>query len=425
MQSTERPQIFKNTEISQISKRDAVKKLEHFLSAMPAGQLAPSAIRSQLTKIKESLYLSILTKTMKNLYEQASQYKSWRFSKEGLLELRKNVNSKGIEAAKKSHAMEKQLKDELDGKMDVDSTGPDGQKANDNQNKNVISDSQFLTFEEEQEYVSFYETKIRDFAKAFKLSQKVKATAVMYMKRFYLHNTVLDYQPKQILLVCLFLSAKAENQFMSIEEFTKHQSKTSPADIIDLELILCQSLRFDLAVIHPYNAAYGYYLDLQEYVTDFQLLTKAHLLAISYIDTSLFTDVGLIFQPSQVAIACWKLATIKINNSSGPGSTSVALDFDGYLSKKISAKLLVNLYLIMDEIQQMITQYKAPSMETVKNIDRKLFYCKNPAKNSNSLLYKKLEEQKELAQKQKKKKADKGKNDDNTMDHGSIDDVFS
>ncbi|PVU86742.1 hypothetical protein BB559_006420 [Furculomyces boomerangus] len=79
----------------------------------------------------------------------------------------------------------------------------------------------------------------------------------------------------------------------------------------------------------------------------------------------------------------------------------------------------------MDEIQQMITQYKAPSMETVKNIDRKLFYCKNPAKNSNSLLYKKLEEQKELAQQQKKKKADKGKNNDNMMDHGSIDDVFS
>lgn len=89
------------------------------------------------------------------------------------------------------------------------------------------------------------------------------ATAVMYMKRFYLSNTVMDYHPKDILLTCLFLATKAESEHMSIDQFVKELKLPSTASVLQLEFTVSQGLKFEYHVHHPYRPAYGLFLDMQ------------------------------------------------------------------------------------------------------------------------------------------------------------------
>jgi cyclin H len=85
----------------------------------------------------------------------------------------------------------------------------------------------------------------------------------MYMKRFYLYNTVMDYSPKHIMLTCLYMATKTENAFLSIDEFTKKFSNIKPNILTELEMIIAQSLQFHFTIRHPFRPLYGFYLDLQ------------------------------------------------------------------------------------------------------------------------------------------------------------------
>ena len=64
------------------------------------------------------------------------------------------------------------------------------------------SDIQFLTAEEEHLLVKLYVTKISQLCGHFRFPEEVEATAVSYLKRFYLKNTVMDWHPKNVMYVC-------------------------------------------------------------------------------------------------------------------------------------------------------------------------------------------------------------------------------
>ena len=59
----------------------------------------------------------------------------------------------------------------------------------------------FLTPDEEVLLVKLYLTKITQLCNHFKLPEEVEATAVSYLKRFYLRNTVMDWHPKNVMSV--------------------------------------------------------------------------------------------------------------------------------------------------------------------------------------------------------------------------------
>jgi len=60
---------------------------------------------------------------------------------------------------------------------------------------------ELLNFDEEQALRVFYERKLVEFCVKFAppMPKCVLGTAVHYMKRFYLNNSVMDYHPKEIL----------------------------------------------------------------------------------------------------------------------------------------------------------------------------------------------------------------------------------
>ena len=63
-----------------------------------------------------------------------------------------------------------------------------------------LSQGHFLTPEEEFKFLQYYETRLWDFCRHFRppLPPNVSATALMYFKRFYLNNSVMDYSPRYL-----------------------------------------------------------------------------------------------------------------------------------------------------------------------------------------------------------------------------------
>ena len=59
----------------------------------------------------------------------------------------------------------------------------------------------FLTFEESELIIRFFERKLAEFCNKFRppMPKMVFGTALQYFKRFYLTNSVMDYHPKEIL----------------------------------------------------------------------------------------------------------------------------------------------------------------------------------------------------------------------------------
>lgn len=241
-----------------------------------------------------------------DLYRRSSQFKLWSYTASQLGELRHQTNHNGqVEATHKFDQVYDTIKQQEANKAIFDQYG-DGELKKESL-LNVVE------LEEEMKYLNFYSKNIIQAANFFKMPTQVKATAVSFFKKFYLVNSVLQYHPKNVLYTCLFLAAKSENYFISIESFCKALQKTEPKDILDLEFVVLQSLRFTLMVHHPYRPLYGFFLDCQQvllYPTPIihdisidnlgQLYDKAKKWLNDY---ALLSDVTFLFTPPQIALA--------------------------------------------------------------------------------------------------------------------------
>ena len=58
-----------------------------------------------------------------------------------------------------------------------------------------------MNADEENLLVKLYAGKVSQLCGHFRFPEEVEATAVTYLKRFYLKNTVMDYHPKNVMFV--------------------------------------------------------------------------------------------------------------------------------------------------------------------------------------------------------------------------------
>ena len=80
--------------------------------------------------------------------------------------------------------------------------------------------AKYLTFEESELILRFFEKKLSDFCNKFRphMPRNVFGTAHQYFKRFYLSNSVMDYHPKEILVTSAYLACKAEEFNVTMEQ---------------------------------------------------------------------------------------------------------------------------------------------------------------------------------------------------------------
>ena len=124
--------------------------------------------------------MSPTTTTLTPLYEASTQFRNWRFSQQQLDTVRTGLNNAAVAAIR----------------ITIDAQQP-----------GYSSLLSFLTPEDEHILVKLYISKINQLCGLFRFPEDVEATAVSYLKRFYLKNTVMDWHPKNVMYVTSMLSA--------------------------------------------------------------------------------------------------------------------------------------------------------------------------------------------------------------------------
>lgn len=301
----------------------------------------------------------------KSLWQGSSQYRHWMFSQEMLLKQRTHTNETAVTAIKRAYEAEE--------------TG----------SSNGI---EFINAQEEYALVKLYVDKISALCDHFRWTEEVEATAMTYLKRFYLKNTVMDWHPKNVMLTALFLAAKTTNQPISLDAYTSAIPKTSPSDVLDLEFLVAQSLSFEFAVWPAFRAVWGIWLDLQslpdtrpEAIKDILNAAREH------VRTARLTDAEFLYPPSQIAAGAFWLA-------------SETLTEQWAKAKGLTASELEPI----KEVARMIERENEPggriNIELVRDVDRRLRLCKNPEKIPGTNAYKRKQAAAEAAANEKRAK---------------------
>jgi len=221
--------------------------------------------------------------------------------------------------------------------------------------------------------VKLYVSKINQLCALFRFPEEVEATAVTYLKRFYLRNTVMDWHPKNVILTALYLATKTTNNPISIDTYASHIPKTTPSDVLDLEFLVAQSLGFEFSVWHAHRALWGIWLDLQDLPEAIHLPMSVYDEALGHVRASRLTDAEFIYTPSQIALAA--LSSVSPEAATMWSEAKVPADL---LDAKISAAALRST---VEAIQSLIlSSGQIPDVEAVREVDRRLRICKNPEK---------------------------------------------
>nr|VWO96741.1 CYCLIN domain-containing protein [Ganoderma boninense] len=308
------------------------------------------------------------TSSQQSIYEASTQYRHWRFSQDELANMRSTLNVDAVSAIRNA--------------FENDSPGSSASVA-------------FLNAEEEHLLVKLYVGKISQLCGHFRFPEEVEATAVTYLKRFYLKNTVMDWHPKNVMLTALFLATKTTNNPISLELYASHIPRTAPSDVLDLEFLVAQSLGFDFAVWHPHRSLWGIWLDIQT-IPDVAIddLQKAHEAATAHVRAARLTDAEFVYAPSQIALACFSLASPTL------ASTWARAKFPSLPHPPVLD--------VLEPIKAIILRDGSPpDVEAVREVDRRLRLCKNPEKIVGSNAYnKKLQEKEKKAEEKRKRKAE-------------------
>ncbi|KAM0751623.1 cyclin-like protein [Meredithblackwellia eburnea MCA 4105] len=328
------------------------------------------------------------------LFTQSSQYRNWRYSKDGLKRVRQELNVTAVNRVREmleQERVEEEKEHVNQGEATSSASAPP-----------PPAEVEYLTVSDELSLVTYYIQQVAALCNAFSFPVQVQATAMSYLKRFYLRNTCMDYHPKSVMLTCVFLATKTENYPISIDSFSG-KIKTKPEEILSLEFLVSQSLRFEYKVHHAHFAAQGLSLDLQNTPLPPDVVTETDSKAQSYIRHSRLTDVEFIYTPSQIALAAFRLAnpavvdgwlTIKVPEGAPGWREGVKTEED--IQKE-------ELLKVLDEIGQVVTDaIKNPvSKEAVRIVDQRLKFARNPEKDPDSALFKKRKAEEDAEREEK------------------------
>ena len=185
-----------------------------------------------------------------DIYRTSTQYRLWSFSPEKLAAQRRKTHDIAIERAQR-YAKQRPPTNGANG--DSTTVLPNGTS------DNAYTD--FLTEEEEARLIQRYSDQIRSTSDHFKWPINVKATAVQYLKRFYLSNSCITYPPKEIYKTVLFLACKTEATHMTLSEYARRIS-TEVEAVLAPEYKVMQALRFTLEVHQPFRGLKGVLMEM-------------------------------------------------------------------------------------------------------------------------------------------------------------------
>lgn len=242
-------------------------------------------------------------------YRTSTQYRLWSYTPQSLHALRTTTNQLAADRVREAVQRARERK------SSEDVSGTDSRSAS------VAPEGAVdcLTVEEELKLITFYCRQTLQLGDHLNVPTEVKSTAIQYIKRFYITNSIMTYSPADILKTALFFATKTENHYFRLTKFAEAMSKTQPEDILASEFLLTQGLRFTFDVRHPFRALEGAVMEIRAMTSGKieggpllgmgKRVYVAHGLAKNYLKTSaLLTDVYFHFTPSQIMMASLMIA---------------------------------------------------------------------------------------------------------------------
>ncbi|KAK2877300.1 hypothetical protein FQN49_001251 [Arthroderma sp. PD_2] len=371
-----------------------------------------------------------------DIYRTSTQYRLWSFTEDSLRSIRANTNAVASERVRAAVRRAREARQQSTAAPAPDQGTPnptpsDGERAATPARTGEI---ECLTPEEEFELVQYYCEKTMELGDEYKppLPTTVRATAIQYLRRFYLTNSPMTYHPKSIMPCALFLATKTDNFYMSLRSFTEHIPNSTMENIIAPEFLLTQGLRFTFDVRHPFRGLEGGMMELNAIakgeatpgphqpghtVSGLQKamqslpppppsiagpvpatplstrLAKVHHNTREVLKHSVqMTDVYFLYTPSQIWLSALllvdkPLAKFYLETKLGPPSpsTSSSSASPSAMLSALHAKLTPVLQsccaILTSYIQNNGSSNTAPDptkMKRLKQIGKKLFHCQNP-----------------------------------------------
>ncbi|XP_060700120.1 cyclin-H [Hemiscyllium ocellatum] len=236
-----------------------------------------------------------------------------------------------------------------------------------------LSPGALLEPQEEEVLRKYYEKRLLEFCSAFKpiMPKSVVGTASMYFKRFFLNNSVMEYHPRTIMLTSVYLACKVDEFNVSSSQFVANLWE-SPAgqekaleQILEYELLLIQQLNFHLIVHNPFRPFEGFLIDLKARYSAVENPEALRKTADEFLSRATTIDAGLLFTPSQIAIAAIHFS-----------ASRAGINLDSYLTECLMLKdnneCLSKLVEVIRRIKTLVKKYDPPRPEEVNLLKQKL-----------------------------------------------------
>lgn len=267
----------------------------------------------------------------------------------------------------------------------------------------------FLNSSEEALLVAFYASKLPSLigptaqTPPLRRESKVPATAAMLLRRFFLSNSVMIFDPKTIMVAAAFLASKVEDAMTSVkylEEGTDKMNAPVPStEIIPAEISLLSGIHFDLLCFHPYKAVLAITEDLRTYLKSEkgrslvrfqneknrpivgQDLKPMHDAAQIIVHDVIVSDIPLLYTPGQIGLAALMVA----NEQQMEKVEIPQIDILGYLSQRFEEADLEGMKTLLRNLCAMLRDLKegrhgcanhSVDLQILKGIHKKLKKCK-------------------------------------------------
>ncbi|XP_045482965.1 cyclin-K [Harmonia axyridis] len=183
--------------------------------------------------------------------------------------------------------------------------------------RNSPSAQDGLDFDTEMRYRKEGARFIIDTGSKMDLGYNTTATGVVYFHRFYMFHSFRQFPRYVTACCCLFLAGKVEETPKKCKDIIKTARGLLSDDkfatfggnpkeeVMTLERILLQTIKFDLQVEHPYSYLIKYAKSLKG---DKVKLQKMVQMAWTFVNDSLCTTLALQWEPEIIAVALMYLA---------------------------------------------------------------------------------------------------------------------
>ncbi|XP_057307394.1 cyclin-H-like [Hydractinia symbiolongicarpus] len=257
---------------------------------------------------------------------------------------------------------------------------------------------EYMAYREEKLLLIYYSHIIHKICRKFKppVPMSVVGMSIAYFKRFYLNSSVMEYHPKDVVYLCVYLACKVDEYNVSIDQFMGQVVSSPRPDlqmfIIDNELLLLQKLNFHLTVHSAYRPLEGFLIDLKtKDLPGIVNVEQYRQNAEKFLSNSLLSDVSLLYPPSQISLAAL--------------SFSMGNHFMVYLDKLTDGKDNKQLLEKIEIMKGMVVNFKFPTNDEISIIEQKLEMCRDREHDPTSEDYHGRErERKEAKELEKKKK---------------------